>query len=274
MSHIISRRLRLGGITPATAHAGLWLDRYLPVQEVKDVKSRLGDNDTTLTSFGIDARKVPTKADFMREVAALGEPSNYPYFFGLHGATIDALALPDKPAVTAIEISGRLAIGLGVANVVENGVALHRTYGMPYLLGSGLKGLAARFARQRLTNPETKSLDPRWSSQGEFYKVVFGAADDSGFVNFHDALPLPGQSNLLVPDVLTPHHRDYYGGQDKPPADWDSPVPIPFLSVRGKFQLALTGPPEWTRVALDILISALQQEGAGAKTSSGYGRIK
>jgi len=47
------------------------------------------------------------------------------------------------------------------------------------------------------------------------------------------------------------------------------------VSVRGgvKFLVALDGPDEWVEAAFQILGLALAEEGIGAKTNSGYGRM-
>ena len=96
---------------------------------------------------------------------------------------------------------------------------------------------------------------------------------------FFDALPVDYR---IHPDVMTPHHSAYYGGEEVPPADWDSPIPVPFLSVTGKFLFALGLAPgvdkeegkPWLEAAWKILELALGEEGIGAKTTSGYGRFR
>ena len=72
--------------------------------------------------------------------------------------------------------------------------------------------------------------------------------------------------------MITVHHPDYYQG-DQAPADWDNPTPVPFLSATGVYLLALAGDPQWVEAAYKILALALCEEGVGAKTSSGYGRM-
>lgn len=74
--------------------------------------------------------------------------------------------------------------------------------------------------------------------------------------------------------MITTHHRDYYVGGTKPPADWDNPVPVPFLTATGCYLIALNGPAEWVDRALTILGMALRDSGIGAKTAAGYGRMK
>ena len=47
-----------------------------------------------------------------------------------------------------------------------------------------------------------------------------------------------------------------------------------FLTTHGRFLLAVSGPEAWATVALDILQDALLEEGLGAKTAAGYGRME
>ena len=248
---------------PNSTHVGLFLDRYLYAQEVTGVKDEGG-----------------SKAEFFKHAAKIGESSIYPEFFEAHRATLEALESDEcEVKFWDVKIVGRVATGLGAARVLENGLAWHRAYGVPILPGSGLKGLATRVARDRLApdrivNNQAVPGEPRWAKAGEFYRAFFGATDEAGGIHFFDALPHSGQWKL-VNDVLTPHHRDYYGGvADAAPADWDSPVPISFLSVEGTFQIALAGTPGAPDVAWNILRTGLKDEGFGAKTSSGYGRAQ
>ena len=87
--------------------------------------------------------------------------------------------------------------------------------------------------------------------------------------------PLP-----LAQDVITVHQKAYYdaAGRGRSPNDYDSPVPISFLTVKPgtSFLLAVSGPPEradLTELALHLLHAALEDWGIGGKTSSGYGRM-
>jgi CRISPR-associated protein Cmr6 len=54
---------------------------------------------------------------------------------------------------------------------------------------------------------------------------------------------------------------------------------VPFLSVTGRYLIALAAPElpnpsEWIQATFAILEGALEEMGIGAKTSSGYGRMK
>ncbi len=180
--------------------------------------------------------------------------------------------------------ASRLIVGLGSENVLETGIRLHQTYGMPIIPGSALKGLAAHYCDQ-VWGP----MEKRFTQEGDYHWLVFGTTDDSGcggFITFHDAWYVPESSpQPLVLDVMTPHHPDYNRDPAKDrkfraPTDFDSPTPVPFLSVTGAFRVAVSwhGPAsdkarKWTELALALLCDALKDWGAGGKTTSGYGRL-
>jgi CRISPR-associated protein Cmr6 len=135
---------------------------------------------------------------------------------------------------------------------------------------------------------------------GDWYRSVFGApkADEDeayeqrqqahgasrGKVVFHDALYVPGSAEEDRPyavDVLTVHQKPHYDDHLRYPsaATWPSdfadPNPVAFLTVRPgvRLLLAVSGPPEWSEPAEQLLLDALERWGVGAKTSAGYGRI-
>ena len=147
----------------------------------------------------------------------------------------------------------------------KTSLTLHHTYGVPYLPGSALKGLAAHYA-MKLTG---------WEKGSKAYNVVFGDPNNAGYITFFDALPI---DYSLHRDAVTVHHPDYYQSPNiKAPTDWDSPKPIPFISVRGHFLIALgtqKGMEDWLEATQKLLIYALEQEGIGAKTTRGYRRLE
>lgn len=186
-----------------------------------------------------------------------------------------------------LRTAGRLIVGLGSENVLETGLRLHHTYGVPLIPGSALKGLASHYCHevwgQRHVEPPDESnrlfrRDERWHS------LLFGTTADGGVITFHDAWITPGslRDGALHLDVMTPHHPKWQTDKTLP-TDFDSPVPVSFLSVSGTFQVRLSWcgpietPPEraqaWTRLAMDLLQEALAEWGVGGKTSSGYGRL-
>lgn len=227
----------------ATTHAGLWLDKYLTAQSDDQSKKTL-----------------------VQQVSqTIKEPPTYAAFYRRWLQSLDAIGAKKRFA-TAKE---RLAINLGAESVLETSIALHRTYGVPYIPGSTLKGMAAAFARKYLDGEA-------WQQDGWAYKELFGTPEQAGCVTFFDALRVPKKDypgKAFWPDIVTVHHPEYYRGAENPPADWDSPIPIPFLTATGKFVVALAGPDAWVETTFEILAEALYWEGVGAKTNSGYGRM-
>lgn len=72
---------------------------------------------------------------------------------------------------------------------------------------------------------------------------------------------------------MTVHYPKYYQGEPIAPSGIESPNPVAFLTTRGRFLLAVSGPEAWAEAALDILQEALLEAGLGAKTAAGYGRM-
>src|SRR5271157_1248614 len=174
--------------------------------------------------------------------------------------------------------AGRLIIGLGEENVLETGITLHHTYGAPVIPGTALKGLAAHFCNQTWG-----TADDRFKLGGEYHQTIFGTTEDSGHIIFHDAWVTPQSLNdSLQPDVMTPHHGEYYSDEKgmTPPTDCDDPKPVPFLSVVGTFCIAVscdvpgTEGQEWAQLVFDMLSEALHEWGIGGKTNAGYGRLE
>ena len=68
--------------------------------------------------------------------------------------------LPQGPEPIDLQTDGRLVVGLGGENVLETGLRLHHTYGMPILPGSALKGLAAHYCDQVWGSADSKFRKP------------------------------------------------------------------------------------------------------------------
>lgn len=244
---------------PRSTHTGLWFDRFYTA----DPNSK--DNG---------------RREHIQAVVALGVPDVYRDFYALWQSS-----LPTSCVRAIAEVRGRMVLGTGAKGVVEAGITLHRTYGVPYIPGSALKGLVAAFANTRLVGFD-KRTEPHIpaSKPGEQleppkpYHTLFGAENSAGYVTFFDALYIPGSAKdnkPLTPDVITGHHGAYYvGDQPKPPADWDSPNPVSFLTATGQYLIALDGPVAWVATAHKLLGLALDELGIGAKTAAGYGRMR
>lgn len=245
-----------------TSHASLWLEKFIKDQPMRGAP-------------GSESKK----AELVREVADIAVSRLYAAHYNRWQAALEDLKARLQAAGVGTvvwheaTVDGRMVVGIGDEGVLETSITLHHTYGVPYIPGSALKGLAARFAADR--------LGLEWKRGGKAHTTAFGGTTAAGYLTFFDALYVPGtgtHGRALHPDVLTVHHRDYYGSgaaasNDHAPADWNSPTPVPFLSATGRYLLALGGPDIWVAYMLRILATALAEMGVGAKTSSGYGRM-
>lgn len=147
--------------------------------------------------------------------------------------------------------------GLGNEHPLENGFAFLNPYGLPYLPGSGIKGVVRQAARE-LASGEWGNAQG-WSTdrihllerKGEppieltMIDVLFGRETPDGdsdhvrgALSSWDALPqIPGDS--LAVDIMTPHQGHYYqwkkdkDGNPIPdtPHDSGQPKPISFLTL-------------------------------------------
>ncbi len=240
MSKVTRRDCLAEELVRPTTNAGLWLDKYIRDQ----------------------VRSSDARASLVEQVAAMRQPGCYSDWFKRWEQCLLGYGASCRRAT----VTGRMAVGLGEDSVLETSIMLHHTLGVPCIPGTALKGLASSFARQRLGD------DWRPGAASRAYSVMFGDADSAGYVTFFDAMPVPGTSRLF-PDVMTVHHANYYQTGNVPPADWDGPNPVPFLSADGAYLIALAGPEEWVTAAFDLLKHSLELAGVGAKTSSGYGRL-
>ncbi len=159
--------------------------------------------------------------------------------------------------------TSRFVTGLGRSHPVENGFAWHHSLGVPYLPGSSVKGLVRAWARD--AGVARDRID-----------TLLGKEGRAGALAFLDAIPT--EPPRLEVEVMTPH----YGGwtPEDPPGDWRSPTPIPFLvtSAGAAFLFSVlpcrrVGSDEAKEV-FSWLERALDEAGAGAKTSIGYGRFR
>lgn len=188
------------------------------------------------------------------------------------------------------KLIGRLAPGLGITSVFENGISLHHIHGFPYIPGSSLKGIAQDYSRE---------VEGTAANSREFI-AVFGKQTprerteefeaQQGKAIFLDAFPTEGKTEgraLLTLDVMTPHYTKYYEHKGKePPADYLDPNPIVFLTVKDgvRFLFCLRAKAlkdkdgNTSMDAEDVLSHAqkwlqggLSTLGVGAKTALGYG---
>jgi CRISPR type III-B/RAMP module RAMP protein Cmr6 len=252
------RRLRWD----AGTHAGLWLDKYVAELRLPDGEKSEGSGKAIRA--------------LLEQASGTPVPEGYDAAFARRRGLLEQLDGGTEDGVTrlaAAEARGRLVVGLGTHAVRETNVALLHTWGVPYLPGSALKGLASSAANALAGDTAwKKACDGR--AQGEDHALLFGDTKHEGCVTFHDAWWIPeGPSLPLDLDVMTVHHPDYYRDGKTAPADWDEPNPVAFLTARGKYLVALSGPEAWVLRAGEWLALGLKELGVGAKTQAGYGRM-
>ncbi len=196
-------------------------------------------------------------------------------------------AIPAQQGIRLVaESVAPFATGLGNQHPLENGFAFLNPYGLPYLAGSGVKGVLRQAARQ-LANGEWGKSD--W--QHSHIETLFGSeAEDGenhlrGVLSFWDVMPQISGDQLMV-EIMTPHQSDYY--QDgKAPHDSGSPNPIVFLTVPPASDFAfhvvcdvarlldeLAKQDLWKKLLQEAFEHAFKWLGFGAKTAVGYGAMK
>ncbi len=228
---------------------GLWLDRYLPVNEkwelTQDAKQRKKVFELA------QQQKLREILDFLkqRHKALL-------HWYRQRGFEVHQFEA--NPV-------WRFVVGLGAAHVLETGITLHRIFGLPIIPASGLKGAARAYAQL---------IEGKSENDPEFI-AIFGTTEQAGKIVFLDAVPIEAPKFEL--DIMNPHYPDYYReGGKKSPSDWQSPNPVFFLTVSGTpylFAIAAR-----TKDAVNLLPiterwlrGALAELGIGAKTSADYG---
>jgi CRISPR-associated protein Cmr6 len=231
-------------------HAGLWLARGLP--EWKEKADKKGE-------------------DFQHHIATAAK-LKVPEIYQKAYQRWEKNLLEANAQTWCGKLDGRLFIGLGGASVLETAITLSRTYGVPIIPGSAVKGLVRAYAEKQndLDDAQKKTL----------LEVLFGKIgdkpeeSDAGYVLFHDAWWIPEDKPPLAAEIVTVHHQDYYNGSARQATDFDSPVPNQQIAARGSFLFALEcADPEWAKYAKNLLTLALAHWGIGGKTAAGYGRF-
>lgn len=204
--------------------------------------------------------------------------------------------------------------GLGNEHPLENGFAFLNPYGLPYLPGSGVKGVLRQAARELASGDWGDSMG--WSMERAFLltagreriplsviDALFGLESGDGgahhvrgALSFWDVIPQIKGDSLMV-DIMTPHQSHYYqqkrdgkaGGSDTP-HDSGQPNPITFLTVPPESgftfhvccdlahlrQLApeLAVDGRWKTLLATAFEHAFAWLGFGAKTAVGYGAMQ
>jgi len=190
-------------------------------------------------------------------------------------------------------LTAPLATGLGNEHPLENGFAFLNPHGLPYLAGSGVKGVFRRAAEELAIGEWGETAG--WSQDA--IDILFGLEPESGETEvtrtrgalmFWDLFfqPASDKAPLLTVEIMTPHHREYLQGSGSPHAN-EQPNPIAFLAVAAGCECTIyvqcnpTLIPaeagalrtEWSALLASAIEHAGEWMGFGAKSAVGYGRI-
>lgn len=188
-----------------------------------------------------------------------------------------------KAGAQALDMTthARLIIGLGLPHPIETGFLFDRLSGSVYLPGSSIKGMM-RAAARLIHEGELDGDTGFWTQ--ESLNRLFGPAIEPGAMPkigsllFYDVFPV--RWPRLEVDILTPHFTRYYD-KKAVPADWESPNPVPLLTVAEgqafRFCVGSTDRERWEKDWAQVkalLGLALDWLGIGGKKSSGYGQLR
>jgi CRISPR-associated protein Cmr6 len=258
-----------------TASPGMRFGMYLPIwrddwSKEKSVASFLKDKICPLTQSDIK-----TLEALIKRQKAVAQICNTDTLF-----------------VTAAQSVAPFTTGLGNEHPLENGFSFLNPYGLPYLPGSGVKGVLRQAAREL--------MDGQWANpQGwnkEIIEMLFGSDPEQelkrGVLSFWDVIPQIKGNHLAV-DIMTPHQSHYYQNGENP-HESGQPNPISFLTVPPKSDFTFYVQCDTTRLrklAPDLMAEedgkqrwrvlferafehAFEWLGFGAKTAVGYGAMK
>ena len=306
-------------------------DQEADVRNRAEAKSREGDEVNALLSRGMDAASAALRQRDRKPLAGLWDKNDFASrqawreVCAMSKADIDrmkALVARQSGQAHTFDASGLLRLhataiapfttGLGNEHPLENGFAFLNPYGLPYLAGSGVKGVL-RTAAKELASGQWDSKewhhaeDLRHEVHNKQGKRIFDASDLDvlfgsealtgenhlrGVLSFWDVIPQIEGNSLMV-EIMTPHQSHYYQQKDTAgstnPHDSGSLTPISFLTVPPNSRFAfhvvcdtarlehlapdLTANERWKVLLTEAFEHAFEWLGFGAKTSVGYGAM-
>ncbi|MGD8175635.1 type III-B CRISPR module RAMP protein Cmr6 [Marinimicrobium sp. ARAG 43.8] len=181
--------------------------------------------------------------------------------------------------------------GLGNEHPTENGFAFLNPYGLPYLPGSGVKGVLRQAARELASGEWGENHGWNDATITALFGLESKDGDSDhlrGALTFWDVIPQIKGDNSLTVEITTPHQKHYY--QDgKTPHDSGQPIPISFLTVppgsgftfylQCNLTLLKNSAPDllnnnqWQTLLHAAFEHAFNWLGFGAKTAVGYGAM-
>lgn len=267
--------------------------RYIPADTLNYIR-----NNSQIENFALSFQKFVTFGNDLKPILFKANQYDVSRFNHFHKVNLTGLINELKNSAKALfgnnnffetnlQISWRLAIGLGSESVYETSMNLHPVYGIPYIPGQAIKGVTRSWMIQELFHSKEEE-----AFKDKTFCLLFGSdksgvqGESQGSVIFYDAYPIALDMNNIKVDVMNPHYGDYYS-KGKAPADYFNPIPIFFLTivntsfkfiigVSQKDNLTIDNPGKFLgktilEVAQKWMLSAMQNHGIGAKTASGYG---
>ena len=205
-------------------------------------------------------------------------------------------AYGDRAAVVIGQLEGRLAINLADSLIQNAGICLDRLFGLPYIPGSAVKGVARACALAELRSANSAEQTRMF----DLFCAVFGTAENDferdgelaafrshlssasgdyrGRICFLPAYPV-NEARVVV-DLTNVHFPEYYRSGDVRDLGWrgEQPRPNPFPAVERGAQFAFCLVANRSDEAPEVLVAArhwledaLNTRGLGAKTATGYG---
>jgi len=291
----------LAGSNFSTASPGLRFGMYLPLWGVnnrtKDLLWTTSDINYRIAGRDREERKLEDN----NKSAALGQAARLTagdrsIMEALRNRQ-SALAEPLVSSGQLLRLSARavapFTTGLGNEHPLENGFAFLNPYGLPYLPGSGVKGVLRQTARELagLSENAKWNIPSEWTAEaidGMFGKEAKDGTDHQrGALIFWDVVPQI-KGNTLQVEVMTAHQTHYYQ-KGESPHESGQPNPINFLTVPPgsvftfhvqcdqtflqKLMPELVAGAAWKKLLESAFQHAFDWLGFGAKTAVGYGAM-
>lgn len=155
-----------------------------------------------------------------------------------HYENIKLLLKGENTRQIKLKSDWRLIVGLGNKSVYETSITLHHIYGIPYIPASAIKGVVRSWIITSVFNNKEED-----AIQNKIFCDIFGCPEKvekaksyykksmEGKIIFFDAFPTSKPN--IEPDIMNNHYQPYYD-KKAPPADYHSPIPISFLTVKDK----------------------------------------
>ena len=208
----------------------------------------------------------------------------------------------DSAASFSAKLGARMMINMA-GGVIENaGISLDRLFGLPFIPGSAVKGIARQEALWDIHTADASAKevllknallafgygahditgDFAWAAGRELASQEsrkIDADELKGCIAFFPAYP--STNPKVVVDMVNPHYPRYYSGQALTAEDTESPIPNYFPAVESgaEFLFSIVALREIADVSTDDLLNqavtwlknAISRRGLGAKTAAGYG---